>query len=109
MSVSSTTRQHYCGMSLYAKTMYVSINNAYSEIVLHRNIKSESHSLAAAVEPNRKDLDIGVQRLFVAALIPVSHLFLRLSAVILARRQVRPGKYSLRPRSCTLGECDPWR
>ena len=60
----STTHQHYCGIDLHARTMYVCIINQAGETVLHRNMKTEPQRLAAAIEPYRDDLVISVECLF---------------------------------------------
>ncbi len=60
----NTTHQHYCGIDLYAKTMYVCIINHDGDTVLHRNMKTDSALLATAIEPYREDLVISVECLF---------------------------------------------
>lgn len=60
----NTTHQHYCGIDLHAKTMYVCIINAQGETVLHRNMKTDPGLLAKAIEPYRDDLVISVECLF---------------------------------------------
>ena len=54
----NTTHQHYCGIDLHAKTMYLCIINAQGETVLHRNMKTDPELLAKAIEPYREDLVI---------------------------------------------------
>lgn len=60
----NTAHQHYCGIDLHAKTMYVCIINQAGETVLHRNMKSDPEALATAIEPYREDLVISVECLF---------------------------------------------
>lgn len=60
----STTHQHYCGIDLHAKTLYVCVINQAGETLLHRNMKAEPQRLAAAIEPYRDDLVISVECLF---------------------------------------------
>jgi len=56
--------QHYCGIDLHAKTMYVCIINQAGETVLHCNMNTEPERLASAIEPYREDLVISVECLF---------------------------------------------
>lgn len=60
----NTAHQHYCGIDLHAKTMYVCIINQAGETVLHCNMKTGPKGLAAAIEPCREDLVISVECLF---------------------------------------------
>jgi|TARA_B100000959_G_scaffold242632_1_gene265395 transposase len=60
----NTTHQHYCGIDLHAKSMYVCIINHDGETVLHCNMKTEPEHLATAIEPYRQDLVISVECLF---------------------------------------------
>ncbi len=60
----TTAHQHYCGIDLHAKTMYVCIINQAGETVLHCNMKTDPERLAAAIEPYRDDLAISVECLF---------------------------------------------
>ena len=64
MRLYNTSHQHYCGIDLHAKTMYVCIINHDGETVLHRNMKTDPVLLAAAIEPYREDLVISVECLF---------------------------------------------
>jgi len=56
--------QHYCGIDLHAKTMYLCILDRDGQIVLHKNMKSRPDALLAAVEPFRDDLVVGVECMF---------------------------------------------
>jgi hypothetical protein len=60
----TTTHQHYCGIDLHAKQMYVCIINQAGETVLHRNMKASSESLGEAIAPYREGLVISVECLF---------------------------------------------
>ena len=60
----NTTHEHYCGIDLHAKTMYVCIISRDGETVLHCNMKTEPERLATAIEPYRQDLVISVECLF---------------------------------------------
>lgn len=52
----TTTHNHYCGIDLHAKTMYLCILDREGEIVLHKNMRSRPEEFLAAVEPFRDDL-----------------------------------------------------
>ena len=56
--------QHYCGIDLHAKTMYLCIINDAGETVLHRNIKTQADTLAKAIKPFQEDIVICVECLF---------------------------------------------
>ena len=60
----TTVHQHYCGIDLHAKTMYVCVINHAGETVLHCNMKSAPEQLAEAIAPYRNDLVICVECLF---------------------------------------------
>ena len=50
------TKQHkfFCGIDLHAKSMYLCILNSEGEIVLHRNIKTDSHVFLKTIAPYRE-------------------------------------------------------
>jgi len=56
--------QHYCGIDLHAKTMYLCILDRDGQILLHKNMKSRPDAFLAAVEPFRDDLVVGVECMF---------------------------------------------
>lgn len=58
------THQHYCGIDLHAKQMYVCIINQGGDTVFHANMKTDPEQLAAAIAPYREDLVISVECLF---------------------------------------------
>jgi len=58
------THQHFCGIDLHTKTMYLCILNEAGEIVLHGNIPAKPKSFLKAIKPFREDLVIGVECLF---------------------------------------------
>lgn len=60
----NTVHQHYCGIDLHVKTMYVCVINQAGETVLHCNMNIDPQRLAAAIELYRKDPVISVERLF---------------------------------------------
>jgi transposase len=60
----TTAHQHYCGIDLQAKQMYVCIINHDGQVVLHTNMKASPEPLAAAIAPYREGLVISVECLF---------------------------------------------
>lgn len=60
------TNQHkfFCGVDLHAKSMYLCILNAEGEIVLHRNIKTDSHVFLKTIAPYREDIVVAVECIF---------------------------------------------
>jgi hypothetical protein len=60
----TTTHQHYCGIDLHTRVMYLCIISSDGEIVLHRNMKADPESLLKAIEPYRPDIVVGVECIF---------------------------------------------
>lgn len=58
------THQHYCGIDLHAKTMYVCILDAAGEILVHRNIRTDQKRFLALIEPYRDNLVVSVECIF---------------------------------------------
>ena len=60
------TKQHkfFCGVDLHAKSMYLCILNAEGEIVLHRNIKTDSDVFLKTIAPYREDIVVAVECIF---------------------------------------------
>ena len=58
------SHQHYCGIDLHAKTMYLCILDREGQILLHRNIKSRPEAFLDAVAPYRDDLVVAVECMF---------------------------------------------
>jgi len=58
------THQHYCGIDLHARSMYLCILDTQGEILLHRNFKAEPESFLKAVAPYRDDLVVAVECIF---------------------------------------------
>ncbi len=48
--------QHYCGIDLHGKTMYVCIVNQQGDMLLHRNINTDGEQFLALVDLFRQDL-----------------------------------------------------
>jgi len=56
--------QHYCGVDLHTKMMYLCILSQEGEIVLHRNLKTDAKAFLAAIAPYREGLVVGVECIF---------------------------------------------
>jgi transposase len=58
------THQHYCGIDLHAKTMYLCILGMDGDILLHKNLRSRPEAFLEAVAPYREDLVVAVECIF---------------------------------------------
>ena len=58
------THQHYCGIDLHAKTMYLCILDSKGEDLLHKNSRSRPEDFVRAIAPFREDLVVGVRCMF---------------------------------------------
>jgi transposase len=58
------THQHYCGIDLHAKTMYICILASSGKVLLHRNVKCNPHDFLNAIKPYREDLVVAVECMF---------------------------------------------
>ena len=56
--------QHYCGIDLHAKTMYLCILDREGQIVFHKNLRSRPEAFLEAVAPFRADLVVAVECIF---------------------------------------------
>ncbi len=56
--------QHYCGIDLHAKSMYVCVVNHQGDMLLHQNINTDSEQFLALVDPYRQDLVVAVECIF---------------------------------------------
>lgn len=56
--------QHYCGIDLHARSMFVCVINQAGEILLHRKLDCDAAELLKVLKPYRKDLVIAVECLF---------------------------------------------
>lgn len=64
MTFYTKTHKFYCGIDLYAKSMYLCIINQQGEIVLHRNIKTCPEVFLKTIAPYREDMVVAVECLF---------------------------------------------
>ena len=56
MQFYTKTHEHYCGIDLHAKTMYLCILDREGQVLLHQNRKSCPEDFLAATQPYRDDL-----------------------------------------------------
>ena len=56
--------QHYCGVDLHARSMYVCILDRESHTVLHRNLCTDPDTFLKAVQPFAGDLVVGAECMF---------------------------------------------
>jgi transposase len=56
--------QHYCGIDLHARSMYLCILNQAGEVLLHRNLRATPEAFLKAVAPYREDLVVAVECIF---------------------------------------------
>jgi transposase len=64
MQFYTQTHQHYCGIDLHARTMYICILNQAGDILLHRNLKTDADRFLALIAPYRADLVVSVECIF---------------------------------------------
>lgn len=58
------THQHFCGIDLHSKWMYVCILNREGDVLLHRNIRTDREDFLKLIKPYRKDLVVAVECVF---------------------------------------------
>ena len=58
------THEHYCGIDLHVKTMYVCILDATGRILVHRNVPSTPEAFREVVAPYRQGLVVSVECMF---------------------------------------------
>lgn len=56
-----STHQHYCGIDLHARSLYVCILDRAGDTLLHKEIPANPDALLQLIEPYRDDLVIGVE------------------------------------------------
>ena len=64
MKFYTQTHQHYCGIDLHARSLYVCIMDRDGTILTHKNISASPQALLAIIAPYRDDLVIGVECMF---------------------------------------------
>jgi len=60
----TTQHQHYCGIDLHARSMYVCILNQAGAVLLHRNLRASPEAFLKAVAPYREELVVAVECMF---------------------------------------------
>jgi transposase len=58
------THQHYCGIDLHAKTMYICILDREGQVLLHRNLPCDPERFLRTIAPYREDLVVAVECIF---------------------------------------------
>ena len=56
--------QHYCGIDLHTKSMYLCIIDQNGETVLHKNLNTDPRSLYNSISPFLPDIVIAVECIF---------------------------------------------
>jgi len=60
------TEQHqrYCGIDLHARTLYLCIMDAESNVLLHKNLPCDRDRFLEAIKPFREDLVVACECIF---------------------------------------------
>jgi len=58
------THQHWCGIDLHAKSMYVCILDHHGQVLVHRNLRTSPADFLAVIEPYREGLVVAVECIF---------------------------------------------
>lgn len=61
MNFYNSTHQHYCGIDLHARSLYVCIINQQGETRLHKEISANPDALIELISPYLDDLVLGVE------------------------------------------------
>ena len=56
--------QHYCGIDLHARTLYLCILDAGGNVLLHKNLPCDRTLFLEAIEPFREDLVVASECIF---------------------------------------------
>ena len=56
--------QHYCGIDLHARTLYLCIQDAEGNVLLHKNLPCDRTRFLEAIEPYRGDLVVASECIF---------------------------------------------
>jgi len=60
----SKPHQHWCGIDLHAKTMYICILDREGKVLAHQNLPSNPEAFLEAIAPYREDLVVAVECIF---------------------------------------------
>jgi transposase len=58
------THQHWCGIDLHARTMYVCILDAQGQVLVHQNLRATPEAFLETIAPYREGLVVGVECIF---------------------------------------------
>jgi len=64
MNFYTQQHQHYCGIDLHARAMYVCILDSAGTVLVHRNLSTTPDAFLQAVAPYREDLVVAVECMF---------------------------------------------
>ena len=53
--------EHYCGIDLHAKTMYICIQDKNGEVIVHRNMRAHPEVFLKSIKPYQKDIVVAVE------------------------------------------------
>jgi transposase len=56
--------QHYCGIDLHARTLYLCVQDAEGNVLLHQNLPCDRNRFLQAIEPYREDLVVASECIF---------------------------------------------
>jgi transposase len=60
----SKPHQHWCGIDLHAKTMYICMLDREGKVLVHQNLPSSPEAFLEAIAPYRDDLVVAVECIF---------------------------------------------
>ena len=60
------TKQHkfYCGIDLHTRKMYVCVLSSSGEIMIHRNLETDSNAFLDLIDPYRQDIVLAAECMF---------------------------------------------
>ena len=64
MRLYTNVHEAYCGIDLYARSMYVYIFNRDGQMMLHRKMPTTPESFLKAIAPYRQDIAVAVECMF---------------------------------------------
>jgi transposase len=56
--------EHWCGIDLHTRTMYVCILDAQGQVLVHKNLRSDPGAFLETIEPYREGLVVAVECIF---------------------------------------------
>ena len=56
--------QHYCGIDLHARTMYVCILDAAGKVLVHKDMAAGPEAFLKVIAPYREDIVVAVECIF---------------------------------------------